>query len=109
MKTLPCPHRPVGAEPNARYKLVIKDENGRHTIVCPAQQTFTMQVTTQPTLGLDCLNHPPALRVGVTYRLRVYHGGPTWLPGNIGRYTVTVRDVTPRPEPPLPMPRLIGR
>ncbi|HEX7034876.1 MAG TPA: hypothetical protein VF210_03845 [Pseudomonadales bacterium] len=104
------PQSPMpGAEPNAKYQLVIKDASGRQTIVCPSQQTFTMSVTTQPTLGLDCLNHPPALSVGVTYRLRVYHGGPNRLPGNIGRYTVTVRDVTPRPELPMPMPRSIGR
>ena len=95
----------VGVEPNARYGFAILEQSAKRILVCPAGQTLTLQVSVQPSIGLDCLNHPPSLVVGTAYRLRVFHAGPTTLPGHVGRYTVTVRDVTPTPTLPEPIVR----
>jgi hypothetical protein len=95
----------IGAEPNARYRFSIYTENGWQALACPSSTVLTMSVATQPTLGLDCSNHPPALRAGRTYRIRVFRDGTSSQPGNIGRYTLTVKDVTPQPPQPQPIPR----
>jgi hypothetical protein len=93
----------IGSEPNARYRLEVRTQTGAIVLACPEATSFTLTASTQGSIGgLNCATQPANLVVGTTYRLRVARHSTSALPGNIGRYTVSVRGVPPRP--PLPAP-----
>lgn len=92
----------AGIEPNVRYRIQIRSENGNVMLACPAALPFTLDTTTQNVISHpDCAQYPTPLRVGETYRVRVFRQLSDNLPGNLGRYTVYVRGSSP---PPLPSP-----
>jgi hypothetical protein len=90
----------TGSEPNLRYHLEVRSRNGNVKIACPAQLPFVINASTTGTLWSGDCTQPPNLVIGATYRVRVYRDARDVLPGNVGRYTVTV-DV---PAPALPQP-----
>jgi hypothetical protein len=100
------PFTPIaGSEPNVRYRIQIRSQSGGVTLACPTDLPFTLSTTTQSVLSHpDCAQYPTPLRVGATYRVRVFRHPSDKLPGHLGRYTVHVRGSSPPPPAPT-LPR----
>jgi hypothetical protein len=96
-----------GSEPNVRYRIQIRSQSGDVRLACPTTLPFTLSTTTLQNIlsHPDCVQYPTPLRIGETYRVRVFRDPSDNLPGNLGRYTVHVS----RPSLPLPLPPLLPK